>query len=313
MYQQLIIDGQWEDDRKQYVTAFNKKTLETIPGRPSPVPVFCSTSRRRVPTLPNSILVNVKTKKVAHVPSTYPIKPDESLVPLCYAYPGAISDMSALKRQKRPYAAIVFVNAEETDVENMFEFYSEIEGVKPTPKIIRALAKCQPLNANHPWVLLGRIVEAGLFLNAAITTVDTYPERSILDTTKYSRIPYLVLPDVTIKMFKIKRPVVVVDVLKEAVYTIEPTPFMPRRRYQKKSTRTMSYKTYSCLGALIKQRKDPPKLVVFTTDDPEGVETMIEFYEAMPNINSIYCHRKWIDTAKVCGAVLFEQCCSTGM
>ena len=305
-------DEWWDDDRKQHVTAFAKK-LRSKNKSTATIPVYCSTSNQKASTLPNSIVVNVKSKIISRVPFTYPMPFNNLAVPVCYASSETITDMKALAHplNKLVIAAVIFQNANPETVREMFRFYSEIEGDKPDPDTIRTLAKSS-LDSKHPLIVLGRVVEAVKLLIAALNLEDTYPERSIVieelaKLKKKNRVPYVILSEITIDMFKIKRPVLVVDLLK-GNYVIKPKMLVPRRRYKYK-TRTMSQFTYECLENLASAVLHP-KMVVFVTDDAEWVAAIIDFYESMPDISNAYCVKRWKGLARALGASSFEHFCS---
>jgi hypothetical protein len=311
-------EEEWEEwDRKHHVTAFTKQlSTPHLWG----VPVYCSTPARRVSSPPDSAVVNVKTGKVFRVPSNYPTMLDRTASPVCFASPEAILGMKSLGGGgDNKLKAVVFMNANETDVENVFRFYAETTGDEPDPKVLRTLARSPALGPTHPWVVLGRTLEAASFLKAAMSSEDTFPERSAYvrarnEFTKKknkttTKIPYEVLLDSSIDLFKVKRPVMVADSVNEA-YVIEPTALVPRRKYHSRSVKNMSISTYDSLKRLVDLRERPPKLVVFTTDDLEGVGAMIDFYESMPEIEEARCDPRWAQLARTYGAGLFEKCCT---
>lgn len=309
-----------EYDRKQYVTAFNRRLSEYKARKKknekmnNHIPVYCSRPDRKLSAPPNSLVVNVETRKVFAVPLHFPTMLDKHIKPVCVITKQVlVRQMKALCSPPKKLSCLVFCQADEKAVIDMFRFYLELEGKEARPDIIRMLARSPPLNEKHPLIKVGRAVEARLFLMAALFTVDTFPENEITrqslmwNVLNKPRIPYVVLSVTNMKMFNAKRPVVVSDV-ERGVYVIKPTPLIPRRRYRGVK-RNMAFSTYINLTTLYEQHPAPPQLVVFVTDIQEGVEAMIDFYESMPVISKVHCHVGWKDLGRICGAVSFEECC----
>jgi len=313
-------DVSWDDEdplpppppsRKRHVTAFTRRIKRSSKKGGGPIPVYCSTPHSRVSTPPNSCGVNVKTGKVFYASSKYPTVLGPNATPECFASEEALADMGALKGLPRP-TAVVFYHAGAGAVRGVFRFYDEAEGLEPDPEVLSKMARSSPIDPAHPWVGLARTLEAAKFLKAALSSEDTFPERLsatlVVATAMKRRVPYVVLPDVTMEVFSAKRPVVVADDSRPA-YTIRPSLLVFRRKYR--GTRlTMSAATYGCLDKLVEEATVPPKLVVFTTNDPDGVFAMIDFYESMPDVEDAFCARPWVKLAAAYGAKSFLDCCA---